>query len=171
VVHAPSHREVKGTRHILAAVEQLRGEGIEFEFRLVEKLTHAEARRVYAAADLAIDQVLAGFYGAMAVELMALEVPVVCYLRDEDMTRLPAGLRAGLPLIQATPATLAAVLREWLTVRRGELRARGEAGRAFVQRWHNPAGIARETLADYERVWRTKRGETVAPALAQGGAR
>lgn len=158
VVHAPSHRDVKGTRHVLAAVEQLRAEGVALEFRLVEKMTHAEARQIYATADLAIDQVLAGFYGAMAVELMALEVPVICYLREEDLGRLPAGMRADLPLINATPATLAAVLREWLTLRRDELRARGRAGRAFVQRWHNLSEIARETLSDYAAAWQRKVG-------------
>lgn len=157
VVHAPSHRGVKGTRHVLEAVRQLRESGIDLDFVLVENMTNAEARRIYETADLAIDQVLAGFYGALAVELMALEVPVICYLRDEDMARLPGAMQAELPLIQAKPDTLLAVLREWTVDRRGELRERGRQGRDFVQRWHNPGEIARTTLFDYEAAWEKKK--------------
>lgn len=164
VVHAPSHRAVKGTGHVLAAVERLRARGLDFEFILVENLSHAEARRLYATADLAIDQVLAGFYGALAVELMALEVPVICYLRDEDFGRMPAAMRAELPLIQATPATLETVLGHSLGAGRNDLPARGRASRAFVQRWHHPPAIAQATLDDYAAAWRAKR--LAAPARA-----
>jgi hypothetical protein len=156
VVHAPSHRAVKGTRHVVDAVRRLQGEGMDFEFVLVENLTNAGARRLYETADLAIDQVLAGFYGGLAVELMALEVPVVCYLRDEDVARLPAAMRAELPLIHATPAALSDVLRQWLGRGRSELRAQGRRGREFVRRWHHPPAIARETLDDYAAVWTRK---------------
>jgi hypothetical protein len=162
VVHAPSDQRVKGTRYVMEAVERLRASGVEFDFVLVEKMTHAEARQVYQTADLAIDQLLAGFYGALAVELMALEVPVLCYLRDEDMFRLPAGMREELPLINVTPANLESVLREWLVKRRGELRAHGRKSRQFVERWHSPREVARGTLADYERVWKQKRSAGLA---------
>ena len=165
VVHAPSHRGVKGTRHVVAAVEQLRASGLEVELVLVENVTHAEARRIYETADLAIDQVLAGFYGALAVELMALEVPVVCYLREEDLARLPPAMRAELPLINAAPANLAAVLREWLGVRRGELHERGRRSRDFVRRWHDPRTIAQATLDDYA----TARERKHAPARRERG--
>lgn len=150
VLHAPSHRGVKGTPHVLAAVERLRAEGVAFEFRLVENLPHAEARRLYAQADLVIDQLLIGWYGALAVEAMALGKPVVCYLRDEDLGFIPAEMRAELPLIRATPTSIEAVLREWLTTRRGELAARGMASRGFVERWHDPRRIAEGLKADYE---------------------
>lgn len=166
VVHAPSHRGVKGTARILEAVRLLRAEGLKFEFDLVENMTHAEARRIYATADLAIDQVLAGFYGALAVELMALEVPVICYLRADDLLRLPPGMQADLPLINVTPETLVRVLREWLMAPRGELRERGRRSRAFVQRWHNPTEIARATLQDYTEVWeRNQRARHGSPKI------
>ena len=137
-------------------MEQLRTSGVDFEFLLIENLSNVDARRLYEKADLAIDQLLAGFYGAMSVELMALEVPVICYLRDADLERLPTGMREELPLINATPATLREVLRDWLTTQRVNLRARGQLSRAFVKRWHGPQQIARETLRDYEIAWARK---------------
>lgn len=160
VVHAPSHRAVKGTRYVLSACERLRAEGVNFELVLVENMANAEARKVYARADLAVDQLLAGFYGGLAVELMALEVPVLAYINRGDMTFLPPAMAVDLPLIQATPDTVYAVLREWLTTRRLELRARGRESRRFVERWHDPLLIARGVAEDYRRV-RTTREDQV----------
>ena len=150
VLHAPSHRGMKGTRHILAAVERLKQEGVPFEFVLVEGLSHAEARSLYQRADLLIDQLLCGWYGGLATELMALGKPVICYLRDGDLGFIPEAMRQELPLIQAEPATIEAVLREWLTVRLAELAERGRMSRRFVERWHDPRKVAASLKADYE---------------------
>jgi hypothetical protein len=150
LVHAPTDRDVKGTRHLLAALERLRAEGVGFELDLVEGVPNAEARERYSRADLAVDQLLAGWYGGFAVELMALGAPVVSYVREDDLDRIPAAMRAELPLIGATPDTVAAVLREWLTTRRHELRERGRQSRAYVERWHDPLALARRAVADYE---------------------
>lgn len=157
VVHAPSHRLVKGTAFLLEAVERLKAEGVDFRFQLVEGLAHAEARRLYASADLAVDQLLAGFYGAFAVELMALGKPVICQLHQADLRRIPDGMRRDLPLIHADPGSIHEVLREWLTTRKGELRAVGERSRAFVEAWHDPVRIAGRVVADYRRVLAERR--------------
>lgn len=152
VLHAPSHRGAKGTRFVVEAVERLKSEGVSLEFVLVENLANAEARKLYERADLLVDQLLAGWYGGLAVEAMALGKPVVCYMRDEDFIFLPDEMRADLPLIHATPSTIYAVLREWLLGRRGEFSARGMLSRAYVERWHDPVRIASEIKADYERI-------------------
>lgn len=156
VLHAPSHRGAKGTKYVIAAVERLRSEGVALDFVLVENLANSEARKLYERADLVIDQLLAGWYGGLAVEAMALGKPVVCYLRDADLGFLPQEMRADLPLISATPASIYTVLREWLVERRGELRTRGSAARMYVERWHDPLRIARDLKADYERVTKAK---------------
>ncbi|MBW3539424.1 MAG: glycosyltransferase family 1 protein [Planctomycetes bacterium] len=151
VLHAPTHREVKGTRYVLSAVERLKHvDGIDFEFLLVENLPHAEARGLYRRADILVDQLLAGWYGALAVELMALGKPVVCYIREEDLQFLPPEMRQELPLIDATPDSIYTVLRYWLTEGRQRLCAVGRESRAFVERWHDPVRIAGELKADYE---------------------
>lgn len=156
VVHAPSNRAVKGTAALLAAVERLKADGVAFRFQLVEGLSHAEARRLYASADLAVDQLLAGFYGAFAVEQMALGKPVICQLHQIDLRRIPDAMRRELPLINADPNTIEKTLRDWLTTRKGELRATGERSRAFVERWHDPVKIAERVVGDYRRVLKGK---------------
>lgn len=150
VVHAPTHRAVKGTRFVLDAVERLRREqGLDVELVLVEGMAREDARTLYARADLVIDQLLAGFYGGLAVEAMALGRPVACYLREEDLGALPPAMRAELPLIPVSPSTLAEDLRVLLGPRRGELAAQGARGRAFALRWHDPLEVARGLLQDY----------------------
>lgn len=151
VLHAPTDRLIKGTRFIVEAVSRLQGEGLDFDFQLVEGLTHAQAKALYARADLVVDQLLVGWYGGLAVEAMALERPVVSYIRDEDLEFVPTEMRAEIPVINAQPETIYDVLKELLTVRRGELAEIGERGRRFVSRWHDPLRIAKELIADYEK--------------------
>jgi hypothetical protein len=158
VVHAPTHPRMKGTKYVLAAVERLRGEGVPFEFEMVQGLSHAEARQLYGRADLLIDQVLAGWYGGLAVELMALGRPVVCYIRQDDLRFIPQAMRDELPLITAQPETLYDVLKTWLTARREELPALGLRSRAFVERWHDPLQIATQLKRDYENALLNRRG-------------
>jgi hypothetical protein len=149
VVHAPTDREIKGTQFVLDAVARLQAEGVPFRFELVEGLTHVEARALYGRADLLVDQLLVGWYGGLAVELMALGRPVVAYLRDEDLDVLPPAMRAELPVVSAQPATIYDVLKDLLTTRRGELAEIGRRGRVYVERWHDPRRIAGEIVADY----------------------
>ena len=103
VVHAPSHQGVKGTRFIVEAVKKLREKGVQFEFVLVEGLSNTEARKEYARADLLVDQLLAGWYGGLAVEFMALGKPVICYIRESDLKFIPEQMKADLPIIDASP--------------------------------------------------------------------
>jgi hypothetical protein len=151
LTHAPTHRGIKGTRHLLRAVEELRSQGVRFEFELVEGVSHDEARRRFARTDLLVDQLLLGSYGGLAVELMALGKPVVCYMRASDLGCMPEAMARELPLIHAAPAQLVGVLRDWLTRPRSALAEQGRRSRLFVERWHDPLRIARELAADYER--------------------
>jgi len=152
VVHAPSHRGVKGTRFILTAVESLRRKGVPFDFQLVEGMSRMEARRCYERADLVVDQLLAGWYGGLAVEAMALGKPVICYLRDEDLQWIPEGMRRELPLIEATPGSVEEVLQSWILQPKEERIQKGKEGRRFVERWHDPYRVASALLKDYGEV-------------------
>jgi hypothetical protein len=149
VVHAPSHQGVKGTRFVLNAVNRLKSEGVAFEFALVEKMSRSEARKVFEQADLLVDQLLSGWYGGVAVEMMALGKPVVCYLREEDLGFIGAPMRADLPIIRAEPNTIYEVLKDYLVRRRSELAELGARSRAFVEKWHDPISIAALLKEDY----------------------
>jgi hypothetical protein len=159
VVHAPTARAIKGTHHVLAALDALRTEGLEFDLELVEGRTQAEARAIYARADLVVDQIMLGWYGGLAVESMALGVPVIAHIRASDLDRVPRDFGRELPIIDATPATIREVLRTWLRERRDELPEQGRRGRAFVERWHDPLRVAASVVADYRAAVRRPAGE------------
>lgn len=149
VLHAPSHRGAKGTRYLLDAVERLRSEGQAFRFTLVEKVSHDEALRRYAEADLVVDQLLYGWYGALGVEAMALGKPVIAYIREADLGCLPAAMHEDLPLIAADAHTIYEVLKHWLNVGHETLEEQGRRCRAFAARWHDPSEVARHTAELY----------------------
>ena len=131
VVHAPSSRSKKGTEHVIAACEQL-----PVELRLVEGLRHDEAKKLYAEADIVVDQLYAGWYGLFAIESMALGKPVVTFLHDEAVRRSAEAFGVKVPIVSATPETLVQQLRP--LVESPELRRRlGAEGRAYVERVHD----------------------------------
>lgn len=148
VAHAPTHRGVKGTDHVVAACAALAREGLPLELDLVEGVDNASAIERYRGAHLGVDQLVAGWYGGVAVEMMALGLPVVAYQRDEDIHVVPPEMRSALPVVQADARTVEAVIRRLVAdpAERGRL---GLASRAFVERWHDPIEIARGVVADY----------------------
>jgi hypothetical protein len=144
VAHAPTNRAAKGTSHVLDAIRELELAGAPVRLDLIESVSHKESLARLGAADLVIDQLLIGWYGGMAVEAMALGKPVLCDIADDAPWGNPFG--AELPIVRATPDTLTARLRELIADRDARLRL-GAAGRAFVERRHDPRTVAREVLA------------------------
>ena len=157
IVHAPSSRDLKGTKHVLEAVRRLSTEGLDLELALVENLPQAQARRVYERATLAIDQLYAGWYGGFAVEAMALGVPVLAYIRDDDLDVVPRAMRDDLPILQARPESLVNVLRHYLTDGRADLAKFREQARRYVERWHDPLRIAAQLEQRYDEALRSIR--------------
>ncbi len=147
VLHLPTERSIKGTKYVEQACAQLRSEGLAVELTLAENVPHAKVKDLIAGADLIVDQLLIGWYGAFAVEAMALRKPVLCYLRDEDVKRF-VPFRDRIPIVRTTKETLAGDLRTLLRdrARWPEL---GAAGRRFVEECHDPLNIARRTIAAY----------------------
>jgi glycosyltransferase involved in cell wall biosynthesis len=133
---------------ITAAVERLRARH-PIEYDLVTGIPHAEALERYKRADLVIDQTLAGWYGGLAVEAMAMGKPVAAYIRDEDLGVVPAAMRAELPIVRITPATIEQDL-EAAIAQRDQWAEWGSGSREFVLRWHHPAKLARQLLRVYE---------------------
>lgn len=147
--HAPSNRSVKGTHQILEAVEKLRDEGLNFEFVLIENVLRGEARKLYEGLDLIVDQVLAGWYGGLASEFMAMGRPAIAYIREGDLKFLPPGMAEDLPVISAGPGEITDVLRKWISTDRETLRAKGLECRRFMEKYHDPNRIAQIWLNDY----------------------
>jgi hypothetical protein len=147
IVHAPTNAGIKGTPMILEALKQLQSR-YDFELILVENRSHEEALELYRSADLAIDQILGGWYGGFAVEIMAMGKPVACYVRESDMKFVPEAMRRELPVFNVNPGNLIEDIAAMLD-RRSEWQAWGRASRRYVEKWHNPDLIAKAMLDAY----------------------
>lgn len=109
VAHAPSHRNVKGTQYVLAAFERLKKEGVDFEPLLIENVSNPEAIKMYANADILIDQLLCPGAGKLATEGLASGTIVMGHMAYD---RYPQKNPNDCPIIDVNPDTLYEKLKE-----------------------------------------------------------
>jgi glycosyltransferase involved in cell wall biosynthesis len=143
IVHAPSNREKKGTRHVIDACARL-----DVELDIVEGVPHEEARERYARADIVVDQLNAGWHGVFALESMALGKPVVTYLKEDVVEKSAAGYGIRIPIVPATKETLVDALRP-LVEQPALRREVGARSRAYVEQVHDIDRVADRLLDIY----------------------
>jgi glycosyltransferase involved in cell wall biosynthesis len=143
LLHVPSRRGTKGTDRILAAIDRLRGEGLRFDFQLLEGVSHEAARQAIQAADVVIDNVITGDYEIVSLEAMASSRVAVANIQVDSARTFP-----DAPIFSVDPDSLDRRLRgliDDVDLRRS-LAARG---RAYVGRRHDAAVIAGSLLEAY----------------------
>ena len=146
--HAPTNQGLKGTFLIKKAVKRLQNNGFEFEFVVVEGLSFNKAVEIYKTLDILVDQLFAGWYGGLAVELMSLGKPVVTYIREDDLKFIPQEMKQELPFFKAEPETIEKVLEQILNLPRAQIFESAIASRKFVEKWHDPRKIAKKIKVD-----------------------
>jgi hypothetical protein len=139
ILHAPNHKNIKGTRFFELAVERLQRMGHEVELVMVQGVPNAELKKLISECDIVADQLVIGWYAMFAIEAMALGKPVLCYVRDDlEELYIRVGLleRGELPLIKCSPKDLNEVLENLIVDRLG-LQEIGARGRAYVEKHHS----------------------------------
>jgi glycosyltransferase involved in cell wall biosynthesis len=150
VVHSPNHPHYKGTRYLVAAVEELKGEGLPIELVLVQGMPTDEARRTYERADVIADQFLIGAYALFAIEGMSLGKPVLCYLNERFAPHHPEW--AECPIVNTSPEQIAANLRRLAEDR--ELRAElGRRGPPYAEKHHSLRAVGSQLDGIYRELW------------------
>jgi len=147
VVHASNHRQFKGSRHLIAAIETLKKEGYPIELVLVERIPNAEAMQIYRTADIVFDQCLIGFHGYFALEAMALGKPVMVFIRKPQYLIDPE----NCPLINVRPDTIVESLRGFLS-NRDQLTGIGKKSRQYIERHYGLPAFADRLRRAYEEV-------------------
>ena len=144
VVHSPTAPVAKGTATVERAVESLQPK-LQFEYRRVMGVPHAEALQIMRQCDIYVDQLVIGSHGLAAVEAMAFGKPVVCYIKPSMVNQYPS----DLPIVNATMETLEAKLAQLIEdhALRKEL---GQRGRAYVKKHHDAHTLARELTKIYQ---------------------
>jgi glycosyltransferase involved in cell wall biosynthesis len=125
-IHAPTRRYLKGTRFFEDAAQQ-----IQIPLEMIEG--NATPMQALNRGNLGFDQLIIGWYGKVAVEMMAMGIPVVVHIQSDY---LPATIRE-VPVISANATNLTERLVDYLSWPTEKKKALAEEARTFVETHHN----------------------------------
>lgn len=155
ILHMPSNRTLKGTDLILQAIEELRREDLDFDFRLVENVSHSEALRQISNAHIIIDQIvdesntgIPGLFGKTSLEALAMGKVSMCHLSPEMLKYYP---ECPIINVDVNKEDLMKKIRHYIENLQ-TTRTIGIKGVAYVQKHHNPVNIAQSILNVYEKI-------------------
>jgi hypothetical protein len=139
-----SRRNLKSTHVYLDVVERLRADGYAVELAFFQDVPNTKVRFYQLQADIVVDMLTFGWFGANVREALMLGKPVVCYIRPEwleTVRRENPEYAEELPIVSATPETVYDVLRD--LIEHPEKRAEiGRRSREFAVKWHSPDAAA-----------------------------
>lgn len=138
LVHAPSNRGYKGTDVVLQVIEDLRAEGLKFDFTLLENVPNNEVRDILTDSDIVISQLYGDVFSTLSEEGMATGNAVVGRYVLDSVPENPPG-------VNANRFTLKENLREMIT----DVNKRVEisyAGRAYVEKYFSHLVVAQNLL-------------------------
>ncbi len=141
VVHVPSSPWLKGTDLIEPTLRDLDARGL-ITYRRAERLPADQVRELYRSADVVLDQFRLGIYGVAACEAMAAGRLVVSTVDGSVRRTVLVQTGRELPVVQAEPDRLAAVL-ESVVADRDRYQHDAAAGPAFVREVHDGRRSAR----------------------------
>ncbi|MEX0621768.1 MAG: glycosyltransferase [Candidatus Woykebacteria bacterium] len=147
IFHAPTNEDIKGTRYLAKTVKSLKNKGYNVELKLTKNISREELLRELNLSDVVVDQLLIGWYGGFAVEAMALEKPVICFIKEEYKKLVPFG--DEIPIINANKDDLEDVLED-IIKNKEKLSNIGKKGYEFVKKYHDAPVIAEQYKKVYE---------------------
>jgi hypothetical protein len=147
VAHAPTDRRIKSTQAFLAAVERLRGDGVNVEVVMIEKCSWAECLRLKGTADVYFDQVILG-YGNNAVEAWGMGIPVIAGGADDTLAEMVRRF-GSLPFIEANEGTIYDALVQ--AADPIERKVWAERGLAHIRQWHDEKDVVDQLVDCYTR--------------------
>lgn len=161
VYHAVGHKEsrtseeginIKSSHVWLPLIDRLRADGLALDLIAPTDVPNKEVRFLQAQADIFLEMLSYGWFGANAREAMMLGKPVICFIRPEWLESLRKEIPEyadELPIVSATPQTAEAVLRD-LIAHPEKRREIGRRGREFALKWHSAEAGGRH----FDRVFR-----------------
>lgn len=144
VLHVSSSGVQKGTHLIAPVLQQLSASGV-IDYRLVTGVSSDQLPALYADADIVLDQFRIGSYGVAACEAMASGRVVIGHVLPSVRERVREFSGQHLPIVEATPDTLAQVIDEVLADPAGARRSAAR-GPGFVAAVHDGTASARALI-------------------------
>ena len=146
--HYSGSRDYKGTRAIQSAVNNMQRKGLPVRLLFVHDLPSSKVRYVQAQADIVVDQLNFGRYGANARECMMLGRPVVGRIMHSEASGVEElACLKECPIVNATEETIEEVLLD-LVSSPAKRHALGRASRVYAEKWHSTRALAER----YEKV-------------------
>ena len=137
---------IKSTHVYLPLIDRLRTEGMAIDLIEPTGIPNMEVRFLQVQADIFLDMLTYGWFGANAREAMMLGKPVICFIRPEWLASVREEIPEyanELPIVTATPDTVEAILRDLIAHPEKRLEI-GRRSREFAVKWHSAkAGGAR----------------------------
>lgn len=156
-----TQRNIKSTHIYLPLIERLKAEGYPVELIFATNIPNKEVRFYQAQADIVVDMLSVGFFGANVREALMLGKPAICYLRPEWLESMRRGIPDyvdELPVISATPETIHDVLVD--LIRNPKKRAEiGRRSREFSVKWHSAEAGAKRMDRIYSDLLYDKKGK------------
>ncbi len=148
---ATTNRNIKSTHIYVPLIERLKTEGHKVELIFFHDVPNKQLRYYQAQADIVVDMLTYGWFGANVREAMMLGKPAICFLRPEwleSMRREIPEYVDELPVISATPETIYDVLKD-LVEHPEKRREIGRRSREFAVKWHSSEAGARKVAEIY----------------------
>lgn len=148
--HYGGARDYKGTRAVKVAVDKLAAEGWPVRLLFVHDVPSSEVRYIQVQADIVVDQLNFGRYGANGRECMMLGRPVVGRIIRSEPQGVPMLQSLGeCPIVDASEDSIEVVLRD-LVMNPAKRRALGQACREYAVKWHSSDALAERYEAVYD---------------------
>ena len=145
-------RDIKGSRSIIRTIDRLISEGAKIKLINPTDVPSVDMRFLQMQADIVVDQLNYGRYGAQARESMMLAKPTICHIN----TRQGSGVRellslAECPLIDANEEFIYRVLKALVASPQDRARI-GALSRAYAIKWHSADACALRFENVYDRI-------------------
>ncbi len=142
---------IKCTHIYLDLVEKYKKEGLNVEMIFFKDVPNKSLRYYQAQADIVVDMLTFGFFGANIREAMMMGKPAVCFLRPEWLESMAKELPEfveELPVVSATPDDVYEILRDLIVNKEKRLEI-GRRSRLFAEKWFASDVAAKEAEKIY----------------------
>lgn len=136
---AEGNKNIRCTHMIIPVIERLKSEGYPVELIFFYNVPNKYIRYYQLQADIVVDMLTFGWFGATIREAMMLGKPCVCFIRPEWLESIREEIpdyADELPVISATPDTIYDILKMLVedSDKRKEI---GRKSRRFAVKWHS----------------------------------
>ncbi|KTD62004.1 glycosyltransferase [Legionella spiritensis] len=162
-IRSSDTRNIKGTPYVFEAIDRLKNEGHNIRLIFFSNKPNTVIRYYQAQADIIVDQLNFGRYGATAREGMMLGKPVLCYMNKfeyQKEDRLHS--IEECPIVSATEQSVYDELKK-LVIDSELRRAIGKESRQYALKWHSQEACAERYEMIYDALF--SKGRTFWQAL------